>query len=152
MVEKNGHDLTSDEPYQPSFGNEADNEFVHRVTRTGSERAPSAPPREKAYEYPPLLGVPEKRNTYADPLTDDFKAKLDELRAKLVSGVALSGEELEIVTQHGAIDLLNAKRPAVRLQALRLLQEQRIRKLASTQPPEGQKSGEPPSVGGLNMP
>lgn len=148
---------SADEPYQPDFGNAEDNEFVHRVTRTGSERAPSAPPREKAYEYPPLLGE-KKPKTYGPPIAESYQKKLDELQAKLATGVALDDGELEVLTQMAAINLLAANRPSVRLTAAKLLHEQRARKLAAP-PPGGrsgdgeEKPGEPPAdMGGLNVP
>lgn len=99
------------------------------------------------------LGTSANAKTYARAVDPKFQDKLDAIKAQLIAGGAMSDDDIEVVTQHGLLDLLDSKRPAVRLQALKLLQDQRRAKLASKQPEPGTEAQDGSSAkSDINLP
>lgn len=102
--------------------------------------------------HDPELGTSPEAKTYARAVDPKFQAKLDAIKEQLLGGGAMSDDDIEAVTQLGLLDLLDSKRPAVRLQALKLLQEQRSKKLAAKGQGAGAGGPEDPKASGLNLP
>lgn len=139
-----------DVPYEPSFDDPRDAKEVLDATRGDNGRKPDYDGARPAYlKNAHLNGDAPK--TYAPPHSAEFEAMLKGIEGKLVQGTSMTDEELEVVTQHAALELLRSKRPQVRMGALKLLQEQRVKKIAAKEP-ECEKPDEGEAMPGMNIP
>lgn len=139
-------DLTPDEPYVADLGDREANRSAQRGARGRTNGHRLGAPDDK-----PAESVQPK--SFGKAPSPAYTAKLDELEAKLAKGEALTDEDLRVVTQMGAINLLRAPRPSVRATALKILDGLRAEAPKPVDPPAGSVTPAGPAVSpGLNTP
>jgi hypothetical protein len=120
-------DLTSDEPYEPSF----DAEDVAEIHAAAGVRR-GKPMRERIEEKP-AWSQPRghKSGTMMAPLSPAMQARFDEIKKKMDLGEELTAADNEYLIHRTAIELLESKRPSIRMGALRALQHSQLKKLVA---------------------
>jgi hypothetical protein len=111
-------EMTSSEPYQPSFDNAGDAAEVMRGTKPGSHRR-SAAPRTSTWEPP----QGRRGRSLMPPLDPEFARRIEEFGRKLDRGEPLSVDELTYVVHRGYLSLVDSPRPRVAKAAIKALED-----------------------------
>lgn len=138
-------DLTDDEPYEP------DDPEIAKLAHQSKGR-----PVSSEIEATPPWRQPKvhKAETQMPPISRSMEDRFAIIKANLDAGLALTTDECEYLVHRSAIDLLQSKRPSIRMGALRALQHSQIKKLVAdgiVKGMKGEKPAEPDPAAGLGL-
>lgn len=143
-----GDDLTSDEPYVPLGFEPEETDMILRGTGNRSGKSTRERAEEGAKWTQPKVHSAE---TQLPALAPSMQARFDEIKGKLDRGEPLASEDNEYLIHRTAIELLQSKRPSIRMGALRALQHSQLKKLVADGLVKGALEGKQPEDPGAGL-